>query len=102
LGLRGDVFDYGLQLLGEADTVVVAGDTRIADTSVGSGLPAVHAGRLSGSLPDAEINRLALLGASSAMTAARALELGLADEIVEVSNLEIRLVQRLLRYTGRA
>ncbi len=101
LGLRGDVFDYGLQLLGEADTVIVGGDTRIADTSIDNGRPAVHASRLSGSLPDAEINRLALLGLPGAMTAARAVELGLVDEIVVPSDLETRLMQRLLPLVGR-
>jgi hypothetical protein len=100
VGLRGGVFDYALQLVGEADTVVATSDTRIADTSVRRGLPAVHAAWLRGSLPEGEINRLALLGPSSAITATRAAELGLIDEIVGVDALEAALVRRLLRFSG--
>lgn len=55
---------------------------------------------LRGSLPEAEINRLALLGPSNAMTALRAAELGLVDEIVDLDALEGALVRRLVRFSG--
>ena len=100
VGLRGDVFDYALQLVGEADTVVAARDIRIADTTVRRGNHAVHAAWLRGSLPEGEINRLALLGPSSAITATRAAQLGLVDEIVDVDALEAALVRRLRRFSG--
>ena len=100
VGLRGDVFDYALQLVGDADTVIATRDARIGESSVPRGLPSVHAAWLRGSLPEAEINRLALLGPSSAITATRAAELGLVDEIVDLGALESVLVRRLLRLTG--
>jgi enoyl-CoA hydratase/carnithine racemase len=53
-----------------------------------------------GSLPEGEINRLALLGPASAITAMRAAELGLVDEIVGGDVLEAALVRRLLRFGG--
>jgi enoyl-CoA hydratase/carnithine racemase len=99
VGLCGDVFDYALQLVGEADTVIATSDARIAETTMSHGLP-VHAAWLRGSLPDMEINRLALLGSASALTATRAAELGLVDEIVGVDALEAALVRRLLRFSG--
>jgi enoyl-CoA hydratase/carnithine racemase len=100
VGLHGNVFDYALQLIGEADTVVAVGDTRIADTTLRRGITSAHAAWLRGSLPDEEINRLTLLGPSGAITATRALELGLVDEIVGVDALEGALVRRLLRFSG--
>lgn len=100
VGLCGDVFDYALQLVGDADTVIATSDARIADTNVRRGRPAVHAAWLLGSLPEGEINRLALLGPSNAITATRAAELGLVDEIVGVDVLEAALVRRLLRFSG--
>jgi hypothetical protein len=100
IGLHGHVFDYALQLMGEADTVVATSDTRIADTTIRRGLTSAHAAWLRGSLPAGEINRLALLGPSSALTATRALELGLVDEIVGLDALEATLVRRLLRFSG--
>jgi len=100
VGLRGGVFDYALQLVGDADTVIATSDARIADTNVRRGRPAVHAAWLFGSLPEGEINRLALLGSASAITAMRAAELGLVDEIVGVDALEPVLVRRLLRFSA--
>ena len=100
VGLRGDVFDYALQLVGDADTVIATSDARIGESTVPRGLPSIHAGWLRGSLPDAEINRLALLGPSNAMTATRAAALGLVDEIVSEEVLEATLVRRLLWFSS--
>jgi enoyl-CoA hydratase/carnithine racemase len=100
VALRGEVFDYALQLVGDADTVIATSDARIGDTNVRRGVRSVHAAWLIGSLPDAEINRLALLGPSNAMTALRAAELGLVDEIVDLDALEGALVRRLVRFSS--
>jgi hypothetical protein len=100
VGLHGDVLDYGLQLVGEADTVIATSDARIAESSVRGGSSSVHAAWLRSSLPEGEINRLALLGSASAITATRAAELGLVDEIVALETLESVLVRRLLRFSG--
>jgi hypothetical protein len=100
VGLRGDVFDFALQLVGDADTVVATSDARIGESTIPRGLPSIHAAWLRGSLPETEINRLALLGPSNALTATRAADLGLVDEIVSVDELEATLVRRLLRFSG--
>jgi acetyl-CoA C-acetyltransferase len=100
VGLRGDVYDCGLQLVADADVVIGTDDVLIGDTSVRRGAQARHAAWLHGLLPDTEIARLALLGVTSPMTAARAAKLGLLEAVVEPSALEASLVDRLRRLSG--
>jgi hypothetical protein len=99
VGLRGQVCDYALQLVGEADVVVATEGVRISDTNVGAGIPAVNVRWLRGSLPDAEISRLSLL--PGALAATRAAELGLVDEVVASADLEAAVTRRLRRFVGR-
>ena len=101
VGLRGDVFDYALQLVGEADTVVATSDIayRRHDRASRSSVRFMPRGCVDRFRRRRSIG-LALLGPSSAMTATRAAELGLVDEIVDVDALEAALVRRLLRFSG--
>jgi enoyl-CoA hydratase/carnithine racemase len=97
VGLCGEVYDFGLQLVADADVVIATHDVLIGDTSMHRGVSARHAPWLQGLVPDLEVERLALLGAASPMTADRAVALGLLEEVVDRSELEYTLVRRLWR-----
>jgi enoyl-CoA hydratase/carnithine racemase len=100
VGLCGEVYDFGLQLVAEADVVIATRDVLIGDTSMHRGVRARHAPWLQGLVPELEVKRLALLGIASPMTTDRAVALGLLEEVVDRSELECTLVRRLWRRSG--
>jgi hypothetical protein len=100
VGLRGKVFDFGLQLLADADVSIATVDVLLADTSSDRGHLAQHAALLRGLLPVGEVSRLALLGARGAINAHRSVALGLVDAIVDVGDVESVIINRLRALSG--
>lgn len=100
VGLRGNVFDFGLQLLADADVSIATSDVLLADTSADRGHLAQHAALLNGLLPMGEVTRLALLGSRGAMTAQRSVTLGLVDALVDAADYESVLIRRLRALSG--
>lgn len=98
VALRGDVFDFGLQLVADADVVIASRDVLLVDSSVRRGRPATHATTLNALLPTSELSRLALLGADGAMTAERAAELGAVSSIADVEDLRTALTSSLRQF----
>jgi hypothetical protein len=96
--LSGDISSGAFQLLGEADAVISTPGVTLATMSDLAGMTdTLHLGpRLS----DPEMARLALLGSSRPMTADRAAQLGLIDELVPFSNLRRRSTERLRQLAG--
>lgn len=95
VGLRGDVFDFGLQLVADADVVLATNDVLFADTGVERGQPAQSAPLLAPVLSQGEILRLSLLGRLGALSAQRALSLGMVDDVVDEADLLDSLLERV-------
>jgi|ERR1035441_5147076 enoyl-CoA hydratase/carnithine racemase len=96
--LSGDVSSGAFQLLGQADVVIATPGVKLATIPDLAGMTDAH--HLGPRLPHPEIARLALLGSTRPMTADRASQLGLFDEIVPFSNLRRRSIERLRLLAG--
>jgi hypothetical protein len=95
LALTGESFDQTIDLLIEADVVLVADDVRIGDSSGDLGIQSSFAPLLNELVPTGEISRMGLLGSRGAMTAERAVTFGLAQAIVDRRFLRTELEARL-------
>jgi enoyl-CoA hydratase/carnithine racemase len=96
--LGGDV-DVGIaQILGQADAITAVPECRL--TVPVNPAERVNAQHLRPRLPNGEIGRLALLGGVEPLTAQRAHQLGLIDELVPAEMLRSRSTQRLLALAG--
>ena len=96
--LGGDV-DVGIaQILGQADVIIAVPECRL--TSPVDPIARIDAQHLSPKLQDGEIGRLALLGAVEPLSAQRANQLGLIDELVSAELLRSRSTERLLTLAG--
>ena len=88
VALDGDVASGAFQLLGEADVIVSAPDVHLTvSLDPDAHLDVID---LQSRLPGAEVRRLALLGSIEHLTAQRAAQLGLIDELVPRSDLDRR------------
>ncbi|WP_433066573.1 enoyl-CoA hydratase/isomerase family protein [Dactylosporangium sp. CS-033363] len=75
-------------LLGEADIIIAADSATFFDPHTTFGMPAVFEPlHLLRRMPLGEVLRLALLGSAERMSAQRALEIGLASEVVPAADL---------------
>lgn len=91
--LAGDIASGAFQLLAEADEVLASADIRLtAPMSPDARLDVMH---LRPRLAEPQIRRLALLGPFEPLTASRACELGLIDELVPAADLHVRSVDAL-------
>jgi enoyl-CoA hydratase len=91
--LAGDIASGAFQLLGEADEVFASSDVRLtAPLNPRARLDVMH---LRPRLSEQQLRRLALLGPFEPLTARRACELGLIDELVAGPDLHRRSVEVL-------
>jgi enoyl-CoA hydratase/carnithine racemase len=92
--LAGDIGAGAFGLVGDADTVVAAPDVQFFVPLEGGPYAACDVLSLTPRLPRLTANRLALMGTFEPLSARRAHELGLVDEIVERSALRTRSLAR--------
>jgi enoyl-CoA hydratase len=98
VALAGDVGAAAFPLIGEADVVLASPDVRFTMP-----LDRTHDDdvlHLQTRLPHPELTRLALVGVVVPLTAMRASQLGLVDELVEAPKLRARAVELLARLAG--
>jgi len=84
VGLTGDAANETLEVVADADIVIATRQVELFDTSVDGGQVAAHAVYLWTRFPTHNVTRMALLGRHGALTAERALQLGIVTEIVEL------------------
>jgi enoyl-CoA hydratase len=91
--LAGDIASGAFQLLGEADEVLASTDVRLtAPMNPRARLDVMH---LRPRLTEPQLRRLALLGPFEPLTAFRAHELGLIDQLFDGPQLRVRSVAAL-------
>jgi enoyl-CoA hydratase/carnithine racemase len=98
--LAGDIASGAFQLLGEADEVLASTDVCLtAHMNPWARLDVMH---LRPRLTEPQLRRLALLGPFEPLTALRAHELGVIDEVFDAPELHVRSVEALCALARRA